>query len=315
VVARRREPLYRRAPMTTPAAEEAPPTERPALVPAAPRAPFFPACPVCAGTARTPVVEFPELTFVRCGGCGVIYKHEQVPGLGHGYEGEYFLAGDGKYMRRWAHRVRKCRRQIVAAMEFTSGARTLLDVGCSAGYVLAAAKELGLEATGLDYSAFAVEMCRKRGFEAVTGSLTALPFPDASFDVVMLKAVLEHVPDPLAGLREAARVVRPGGVIFVIVPDGDYLKHTVNPRTCRDFRPDARGWQHHTYFHSRSLAEACTRAGLEVAYEGRAVRRRHPGAGLGFPLEGLRWLGLAALTAASRVTRLRRDIQAFVVRP
>lgn len=301
--------------MTQTVAPHASPAEPAALALPPARQPFFPACPVCADDRRTPVVEFPELTFARCSKCGLIYKHEQVPGLDRGYEDAYFLDGDGKYMRRWAHRVRKCRRQIQACLEFAPGAHTLLDVGCSAGYVLEAAKALGLQATGLDFSAYAVDMCVKRGYEAVTGSLTALPFPDASFDVVMLKAVLEHVPDPMAGLREAARVLRPGGAAFIVVPDGDYFKHLVVPRTGRSFRPDARGWQHHVYFHSSSLAEACRRAGLTYAHEGRAVLRRRPGAALAFPLEQLRWLALATWTAAARLTRLRRDVQAFVVKP
>ena len=276
------------------------------------REPFFATCPVCDSTERRTVADFPELVFVRCGDCGLIYKHEQQPGLGHGYEDEYFLAGNGKYMRRWAHRVRKCRRQVAACLELAPKATTLLDVGCSAGYVLEAASALGLQVTGLDYSQFAVDMCCKRGFSAVQGELGKLPFPDASFDVVMLKAVLEHVPDPIAGLREARRVLRPGGVIFVIVPDGAYIKHTLSPQTGRDFRPDARGWQHHVYFGSESFARACERVGLSVRYEGRAVLRRRPQTRLPFPAEHVRWLGLAAWTTASIWTHLRRDIQAFV---
>jgi len=275
---------------------------------------FFELCPVCGDARRSTVVAFPELTFSRCAGCGLIYKSQQIPGLGHGYEEKFFLGGGAKYLRRWAHRVRKCRRQLQACLELQPNAHALLDVGCSMGYVLAAARDLGLAATGLDVSQFAVEACRTRGFEAVVGSATALPFPDAAFDLVMLKAVLEHIPDPMAGLREAARVVRPGGVLFVVVPDGAYYKHTVFPRRGRDFRPDARGWQHHVYFDSRSFRRACASAGLEVMLEGRAVRRHRPGAALPAGLEAVRWAGLAAWGWASRTAHLRRDIQAFVGR-
>jgi SAM-dependent methyltransferase len=190
----------------------------------------------------------------------------------------------------------------------------LLDVGCSTGYVLSAAKSLGLAATGLDFSAHAARHCRDKGFCALQGELGALPFPDASFDIVILKAVLEHIPQPMDGIQEAARVLRPGGVIFVIVPDGDYFKHALMPTRARDFRPDARGWQHHVYFHSPSFARACGEVGLAVAQEGRAVLRRRATAALVFPLEHVRWLGLAAWTQLARWTRLRRDIQAFVVR-
>jgi SAM-dependent methyltransferase len=275
---------------------------------------FFARCPVCAGERFEAVSAFPEILFVRCVECGVIYKREQRVGLGHGYEDEFVHAGGPKYMRRWAHRVRKCRRQVQACLEFAPQARTLLDVGCSTGYVLAAAGSLGLEATGLDFSWNAARHCLEKGYRAVQGELGALPFGSASFDVVMLKAVLEHIPDPMIGLQEAARVLRPGGVIFVVVPDGDYFQHAVMPQRTRNFRPDARGWQHHVYFHSPSFARACQRTGLRVAREGRAVLRRRPEAALPFPLEQMRWLGLAAWSSGARFTRLRRDIQAFVVR-
>ena len=111
---------------------------------AAQRVPFFANCPICGSSERAPVVEFPELTFTRCRGCGLIYKHEQVANLGSGYEESFFLAGDAKYLRRWAHRVRKCRRQVDACLEYAPQAKTLLDVGCSYGYVLQAAKDAGL---------------------------------------------------------------------------------------------------------------------------------------------------------------------------
>src|ERR1035437_3652779 len=83
-----------------------------------PRLPFFPACPVCGEAKRATLVEFPELAFARCQTCGLIYKEQQLPGYGQGYEDAYFLSGNGKYMRRWAHRVRKCRRQIQSCLAF-----------------------------------------------------------------------------------------------------------------------------------------------------------------------------------------------------
>ena len=229
---------------------------------AAARAIFLDRCPVCEAAESTAVIAFPELAFVRCRGCGLIYKREQVPELGVGYEEEYFRFNRAKYLERWDHRVRKCRRQLLVCLEYAPHARDVLDVGCSAGYVLEAGKSLGLEATGLDCSRFAVQLCRERGYRAELGDLTRIPLPDQSFDIVTLKHTLEHVRHPMRGLREIARVLRPGGVAFLIVPDAAYYKIVLMPRRGRSFRPNRRGWQHHVYFYERNLAEASRLAGL-----------------------------------------------------
>lgn len=279
------------------------------------KARFFDACPVCGARETSPVVDFAELTFVRCGGCGLLYKSEQVPGLGVGYEDEYFRFNRAGYLKRWNHRVRKCRRQVLACLEFAPHARTLLDIGCSAGYVLEAAKREGLTPTGLDLSSFAVGLCRERGYQAVQGSLSAMPLPDGAFDVVTCKHTLEHVEDPLGALRDIARVLAPGGVAFLVVPDAAYWKLALMPRTGRSFRPDRRGWQHHVYFFEANLEDACRRAGLEPVKRGKAIFRRRLARGVRWPWEALRVAWLAAWNGTARATRFARELQLIVRKP
>lgn len=280
------------------------------------RAAFLPSCPVCAASESSDVVAFPELLFVRCTGCGLIYKREQVPSLGEGYTENYFRTNRAGYLKRWDHRVSKCQRQILACLEYAPHARTLLDIGCSAGYVLEAARRLGLEPTGLDLSAFTVNLCRERGYTAVQGSLTEMPVPEASFDIVTLKHTLEHVEDPMRGLREIHRVLRPGGVAFVIVPDAAYYKLTVMPKRGRSFRPDRRGWQHHVYFYEQNLADAATRAGFSVLKQGKDIFRHRLARGpVASAWEGLRYAFLVSWTHACRVTRMRREIQLIAGKP
>ncbi len=52
----------------------------------------------------------------------------------------------------------------------------------------------------------------------IVSDITAIPSPDSTFDVVLCTEVLEHVPDPLAALRELARLVRPGGTVVLTAP-------------------------------------------------------------------------------------------------
>jgi len=279
------------------------------------RRPFFTACPLCDEPRSAEVVTFEELSFHRCPTCTLVYKREQREGLsgeglsGGGYDEAYFRKNRAGYLKRWAHRVRKCRRQILACLEYAPHAASLLDVGCSAGYVLEAARSLGLEPAGLDISEFAVGLCRERGYRAEVGSLSKMPFADASFDVVTLKHTLEHVESPLGALREVRRVLKPGGVAFVIVPDVAYWKIALMPRRGRSFRPDRRGWQHHVYFGEATLAQAAEKAGLVPAKAGKAILRRRLAQGPRAAWEWLRYAFLLAWTGLTRRTRTRREIQ------
>jgi SAM-dependent methyltransferase len=92
----------------------------------------------------------------------------------------------------------------------------LLDIGCGTGWLA----EHFPNWTGLDGSPDAVQRGRERGREIVLGNVEVeLPFPDDRFDGVVMKDLLEHVDDPVALVREARRVLVPGGTVFASSPD------------------------------------------------------------------------------------------------
>src|SRR2546421_11087288 len=94
----------------------------------------------------------------------------------------------------------------------------ILDVGCGTGANLQMLANYGV-AEGVDISAEALEFCRARGLSKVKlGPAEALPFEDASFDLVTGLDVVEHLDDDLAGLKEMRRVLRPRGRALLFVP-------------------------------------------------------------------------------------------------
>src|ERR1043166_7262238 len=94
----------------------------------------------------------------------------------------------------------------------------ILDVGCGTGANLQMLAKFGV-AEGVDVSKEALEFCRARGLAKVRqGAAEALPFEDASFDVVTGLDVVEHLDDDVAGLKEMRRVLRPGGRALLFVP-------------------------------------------------------------------------------------------------
>jgi SAM-dependent methyltransferase len=93
----------------------------------------------------------------------------------------------------------------------------ILEIGCSSGYQLHEFAKLGdFELTGLDIDGPATDHARRvLGLNAINGTLGDAHFPPASFDLVILFNVLEHLPRPLEMLEEISRVLKPGGYLAV----------------------------------------------------------------------------------------------------
>jgi SAM-dependent methyltransferase len=93
-----------------------------------------------------------------------------------------------------------------------------LDVGTGSGGNTQTVAELGWQVTGLEYSTTALQLAGARGLPMVQGDARALPFDDASFDLVMSTDVWEHIEDDHQVAREAFRVCRRGGRALIAVP-------------------------------------------------------------------------------------------------
>jgi demethylmenaquinone methyltransferase/2-methoxy-6-polyprenyl-1,4-benzoquinol methylase len=98
-------------------------------------------------------------------------------------------------------------------------AARVLDVATGTGLVASALLRAGREVVGIDQSPEMLAQARRRlggRVDLVEGRAEALPFPDASFDALTFTYLLRYVDDPLATLRELARVVRPGGTLAML---------------------------------------------------------------------------------------------------
>ncbi len=99
--------------------------------------------------------------------------------------------------------------------------KTVLEAGSGEGYGANMIADVAARVTGLDYDVSAVEHVRVAypRVEMVQGNLAALPFEDASVDVVVNFQVIEHLWDQAQFLRECLRVLRPGGELLISTPN------------------------------------------------------------------------------------------------
>ena len=100
------------------------------------------------------------------------------------------------------------------------GARVADIAGGSGWYASRIVRSAQVTVVGLDISRSMIDQRAEDPMltENLVGDMEALPFEDASFDAALFVGALHHVPDPLPALREAFRVVRPGGQLFAAEP-------------------------------------------------------------------------------------------------
>jgi SAM-dependent methyltransferase len=174
------------------------------------------------------------------------------------YEGVW--AGLPEDPEPWAWR----RRRALLLREVRPEER-VLDLGCGAGRFVAALRDAGADAVGVELAEAALERAKRN----VPGADLRLVAPDGSLplghgtvDVVWCSEVLEHVPDTIAFLTEVRRVLRPGGRLLVTVPDHGRLKRTLIALGHHDAHYDPLG-QHVRFYTRRSLTRALHATGFQ----------------------------------------------------
>jgi SAM-dependent methyltransferase len=148
--------------------------------------------------------------------------------------------------------------EILDEVEPYRGDGRLLDVGTSIGLFLRLAVDRGWSGTGTEFGRRALAYARDE-FEL---DVTDDPIEDLAGerDVVTVLSVLEHVNDSRGFLREVARLLKPGGAAYFIVPNVDSLACRVLHERAATFD----GRNHLVYFSPRTLTDMLRREGFDV---------------------------------------------------
>lgn len=136
----------------------------------------------------------------------------------------------------------------------------LLDVGYGAGTLLELAGEDGWECWGTEISTSADLAAAGRGWQLHVGDIDELDLPQGSFDVVCMVELLEHVPEPQRQLEAAARLLRPGGLLYATTPNA----RGVSGRLLRTRWSAVAPPEHLQLYSPGSLRRAARRAGFDT---------------------------------------------------
>ncbi len=231
-----------------------------------------------------------EFQLQRCTGCGLVATRPRPTpeALGFYYEESYSGEGEaGEGIKRfqtdsWLGRlISRYRLSVLAKVQRLSPEDHLLDVGCSYGGFLRAAREQsGCAISGVDLDAGSIqqavdpELCDYR-----QGELAAAGFASESFTVVSFMESLEHHPEPVAALKEASKLLKGGGLCVVEVPNyGGFWRRIFRGSWLPLLVP-----QHLFHFDLKSLRACMEAAGLKVLHQQTMF----------YPLEGIASLGIA----------------------
>ncbi len=229
-------------------------------------------CPTCNSEQYKPLFVKDAHNYVRCDQCRTVYINP-IPddaALAQLYDelgDSYFLDSSQlaldhspeKYIKEIAFLRRVYEKLPGRVMK----EERLLEAGCATGSFLVAAKELGFgQVSGLDTSKPAIKYAQQLGLNAIAGDFTTTDqFPSDYYDVIVMWALLEHLPNPRAFVQRAKDLLSPRGIALASVPNSKSLSARLLGRRWRMVNH-----LHLNYWTAESLTLLFEEEGLTVTY-------------------------------------------------
>jgi SAM-dependent methyltransferase len=213
---------------------------------------------------------------VRCNRCGLMYASPRVKAPDHveiaRYDPEFdpFRPDDTRVLKERLQ-VRDYDRTRAHLNRLYPRRGRLLEVGSSLGYLLEAFRKDGWEVVGVEPFYQACRHSREElGIDVKNAILETAGLPDASFDVVLLNHVIEHIDDPMRTLRLVNRILKPAGHFVIETPRYDTLVFKLLGRRERSLACSG-----HIYFFTtqtlKNLYEAAGFTTVQLDYVGRSM--------------------------------------------
>lgn len=231
-------------------------------------------CPLCGADSTDLVWSEGGYDLVRCNACSLMFvgnppDAEELSRI-YSFESGYHrqLADDSD---RASDLARENARHHLDLIEQVQGPGHILDVGCASGSFMREAKDRGWIVSGVELNGDTADVARQHGLSVTTGTISAI-HADERFDAVTMWDLLEHVPNPLDVLREARKLLSPGGCLWVATPNVDGLFPSMSLRVADwvGVWPHPEPPHHLCQFSEKTLRQALARAGftrVDVTHE------------------------------------------------
>ena len=190
-----------------------------------------PPCPICQTESDRLVTEKNSWSYFRCSSCPLVFLYPQpsVPELATAYQD--YLPESLDQIQAWFRSLEEVIQKSADLIEERVKPGRILDVGSGYGFFLQYMAERGWRGDGIEISQTGRNYCRDH-FPGLRIESTPLPdpsIPDSSYDAVTLFYVIEHLTDPLMVLREALRLLKPGGCLLLRWPHTTPIVRLLGP--------------------------------------------------------------------------------------
>lgn len=232
-------------------------------------------CDLCGSEASKVLYSLAEFAIHACQSCGLLWRvpRPNAAQLTTFYQGSDYWANFETQRALYTRKEKSSSCRLLNRLDqywrISSG--ELLDVGCGYGFFLQAAEAQGFTVYGLEPSPeMAAEAQKAVGGQVSRGLIEQANYPDDCFDIVTMIDVLEHVASPTVVLQKATRILRPGGILIMRVPDmNGLLIRTIGilhrGTLGRYQRPMWLLWRYHTFgFTAHTLNSYMEKVGLKV---------------------------------------------------
>jgi 2-polyprenyl-3-methyl-5-hydroxy-6-metoxy-1,4-benzoquinol methylase len=223
---------------------------------------------------------------VQCNKCGLVYtnprlKEEKIAAL---YDADYF---QGHGFDKSIDYVKDVKEYAGGKPDFTledwdcdnilallnksrppsPPSYSLLEIGCGTGVFLDKARRHGFDCHGLEPSEYAANFARQMGIPVETKLIETVSYPPNSFDVVVMREVIEHLPHPMDSLKTVCSWLKRGGVLFMATANYDCPERKLRGSKWFYFMPEG----HLTIFSNRTMRSYLQKvgfAGVKVTNQG-----------------------------------------------